>query len=135
MGVLYHLSGTIREFDGYDRWEREIFHKYGTRNELEQYKVELDKRTRRQPDKSYENIQISEATEEERKEYIINLEKENEKHKTNIDKAKKLILLAEAQIRKNEKKQGRYGQNSKVATVESISIELDWGFTEEDELF
>ena len=71
---LMTLTGTLRAFDGYDRWEKTPIQKFGTLSELHILKEEMEAPTFLK--RKYIDLQIREATEEETVTYRNQLEKE-----------------------------------------------------------
>lgn len=102
MTELFVLTAIKREFDGYDRWTRSSYLRYGERAELERLKIQLQRRG--VDDVRFEDIKIYAASASERLNYITSLEKENQSCEANIARAEQLITLAKARIFHNKQK-------------------------------
>lgn len=75
---LMVMTGTLRAFDGYDRWEKFPYRTFGSKEELEVLKEELENPLF--SNKQYIHLEIRQATEQEKVLYLTQLQEQLLQH-------------------------------------------------------
>lgn len=81
---LMIMTGTLRAFDGYDRWEKFPYRTFGSKEELDVLKEELENPMFSK--RKYLNLEIREATEQETTQYRNELQAEIVRHEKAYEK-------------------------------------------------
>lgn len=108
---LMILTGVLRAFDGYDRWERYPYQAFGSLEELQALKVTLDNPLF--SNRKYINLEIREATEKE----IILYKKELQKQLHQYEKDYQEVLQ-----KKEDLSTLIQESKEKIASLEQLKI-------------
>ena len=99
---LMVMTGTLRAFDGYDRWERFSIQEFGSLEELESLKQQFENPF--YSNRKYINLEIREATEQEKELYKIQLEEQLYQNEKEYEKALKKKQELATLIQEGKKK-------------------------------